>query len=262
MNTQENYTLITGASGGLGLELAKIFSREGHNLVLLARRHEKLESLAKELEENYKIKTKVIAKDLCLVNASQEVYDYCQRENIHIDILVNNAGFGDFGPYAESDWTKQANMVQLNITALMHLTHLFLPPMLERKEGKILNLASVAAFQPGPLMSIYYASKAFVLSFTEALSVETKGTGVTVTALCPGPTESDFMTVADLEESGLFKNLRVASAQTVCEYGYRQMQKGKVIAIPGLLNKILVLTAKFSPRALVRLIVLEIQKAR
>jgi short-subunit dehydrogenase len=252
--------LITGASSGLGLELAKIFAREGHNLVLVARSEGKLFALKNELEMAHHIQVDVFAKDLADKDAAYDVFDFTIENKIAVDILVNNAGFGDFGAYANCDWTKQYEMVQVNISALMQLTRCYLKPMTERGSGKVLNMASVAAFQPGPMMSVYYASKAFVLSFTEALSVELKNSGVSVMALCPGPTKSGFEEKAELGYSGLFKHWKVATAKDVAEYGYRQLRKDKIIAVHGVMNKMVVLLSKMTPRKVVRTIVYHLQK--
>lgn len=254
--------LITGASGGLGLELARIFAREGYDLVLVARSADKLLALKNELEAAHGIRALVFARDLSEKDAATAVYAFTCGQGLSVDVLVNNAGFGDFGAYADCDWPKQYEMVQLNITALMQLTHCYLPSMLERRRGKILNLASVASFQPGPLMSVYYASKAFVLSFTEALSVELKNSGVGVTALCPGPTKTGFEQRAELSESGLFKRLKTADARQVAEYGYRQLQKGRVIAVPGGANKLAPFFSRIAPRRAVRQFVWQLQKTR
>lgn len=252
--------LITGASTGIGLEFAKIFAREGYNLVLVARNKDKLCALQSKLESVYKIQADVFPKDLSTKNAACDVFNFTQEKKITVDVLVNNAGFGDFGAYATSDWEKQYQMIQLNIMALIQLTHIYLKPMLEDRNGKILNVASLAAFQPGPKMSVYYASKAFVLSFTEALSVELKNSGVSVMALCPGPTKTGFEEKADLEESGLFKHLKNATAKDVAEYGYQQLERKKVVAIYGAMNKIIAFASKIAPRKIVRNVVYHIQK--
>ena len=179
-------SLITGASGGIGAELARLFAAAGFDLVLVARRKEKLDELKNELESAHKIKVSVFECDLSKDGAAQKVFAFTQEQNISVDVLVNNAGFGDWGLFAECNLEKQNQMIHLNILSLTELTRLFVPQMTERKSGRILNVASIASFMPGPKMSVYYASKAFVRSFTEALSVELKKTGVTVTALCPG----------------------------------------------------------------------------
>lgn len=252
--------LITGASGGLGLEFAKIFAKKGYNLVLVARNERKLLKLKRKLEKACHIRAAVFPKDLSEKDAAKDVYNFTLKQKIRVDVLVNNAGFGDFGMFSDSDWQKQYEMLQVNITALMQLTHCYLKQMTERGSGRILNVASVAAFEPGPLMSVYYATKACVLSFTEALSVELEGTGVTVTALCPGPTKTGFEDRASLGESGLFKNLKSQSAKRVARFGYRKLIRGKVIAVPGMQNKLTAAAVRVAPRKAVRKIVYQIQK--
>lgn len=254
--------LITGASSGLGVHFARLFASDGYDVVLVARREDKLVALKDELEQIYGVKAYVFAQDLSKADSAKAVFDYLKERGVSVSVLVNNAGFGDFGEFSELVWEKQSDMIQVNVTTLVQLTKLFLPEMLERKVGKILNVASIAAFEPGPLLSTYYASKAYVLSFTEALSVELKGSGVTVTALCPGPTETGFEDAASAKSSGLFKNLKVARADKVAEYGYNKLMSGKVVAIPGFFNKILPFAVRFVPRALVRKLVYKIQRSR
>lgn len=252
--------LITGASGGLGLSFVNIFARDGYDLVLVARNGDRLEEIKKEIEGKYNIKVSVVPCDLCASNGAQEVFEATKSANIHIDVLVNNAGFGDFGDFYKSDLSKQVRMVDLNCTALMELCHLYLPDMVKNGGGNILNVDSIAAFQPGPLMSVYYATKAFVLSFSQALTRELKGTGVKVTALCPGPIRTNFDAAADLGESGLFKNLKVWDPNVVAEFGYKNMKKGKSLCICGFMNKIIVFANRFAPRCLVREMVYHLQK--
>ena len=242
--------LITGASGGIGLELAKIFAKNKIDTILVARDEIKLVSLAEELKQQG-ISARVLPKDLSNYHTAKEAFDFCEQNNIRVDYLINNAGFGDFGFFAESDWKKQEQMINLNITALTYLTRLFLPGMVERKSGKIMNVASTAAFQPGPTMSVYYATKAYVLHFSEAISNELEGTGVTVTALCPGATQSGFQKAAAMEESKLVKGKKLPTSKEVAEYGYKAMMTGKAVAIHGLKGKLLVFGARFSPRFLV-----------
>lgn len=251
--------LITGASSGIGLELAKIFAREKIDLIIIARSEEKLRSLANQLQQQYGVKINILVKDLSHYNTAKEISDHCAQNNIQVDYLINNAGFGDFGFFAESSWSKQEQMLNVNITALTYLTRLFLPGMIDRKYGRIMNLASTAAFQPGPTMSVYYATKAYVLSFTEAISNELKGTGVTATALCPGSTHSGFQKAAALEESRLVKNKKLPSSEEVAEFGYKAMMKGKVVAIHGFTNTLLATSVRFMPRPLVRTLVRQIQ---
>lgn len=252
--------LITGASGGLGYEFAKIFASEGYHLVLVARSEGKLYIMKEKLEKAYGINVYVCAQDLSKQNASMRVWEYVQEKKIAVDVLINDAGFGDFGKFANSDWEKQYDMLQVNITALTQLTHLFLKPMIERRQGKILNLASIAAFMPGPKMSVYYASKAYVLSFTEALSVELKGTGVSVTALCPGPTNTGFAKNAELGKSRLFKSFEKTTARSIAEYGYETLMTKQVVAVPSRKNKLTLLAVRLLPRSIVRRIVYLVQK--
>ena len=243
--------LITGASGGIGMELAHIHASKGDNLVLIARTKEKLDALKLELETQFGISVYNVSIDLSENNAPKAIYEELKGQKIHIDYLINNAGFGDFGDFAKCNWEKQLQMINLNITALTHLTHLFLPAMFKNDFGKILNVASTAAFQPGPTMSVYFATKAYVLSFSEAIANELKGTGVTVTALCPGATATGFKKTASLEKSQLFKGNQIASSREVAEFGYKKMMKGKIVVIHGVMNNILALSTRFAPRNII-----------
>jgi len=242
--------LITGASGGIGLELARIHASKGDDLVLVARNGNRLSEIKSELEEKYNVSVRFLVKDLSLPHAALKVFDEVTKNGIVIDYLVNNAGFGDYGLFAESDWEKQESMINLNITALAHLTRLFLPGMISRGGGKILNVSSLAAFQPGPGMSVYFATKAFVLSFSEALNNELKEKGITVTALCPGSTESKFHEVA-LGDPKLVKERKMMTAHRVAEIGYNAMMKGNPVVIPGFKNSFLVFASRFIPREVV-----------
>lgn len=252
--------LITGASAGLGIEFARNFAKDGHNLVLVARRAEKMEALAEELKDEHGVEIKVMCKDLSKMDEVQSIFETLQKENIHIDFLVNNAGFGDWGNFHESDWEKIEGMLDVNIKALTKLTYLFIKPMIQKGEGKIMNVASMAAFQPGPLMAVYYATKAYVLSFSEAIRTEIKGTGVTVTILCPGPTESEFQSVANLGKSKLFKHTRIPTSKEVVDFGYRELMKGSMTVVPGFLNKIVVKSVRFVPRKFVLKVARKIQE--
>ena len=254
--------LITGASGGLGLSFVNIFAREGYDLVLVARNGVRLEEIKKDIEGKYGVNATVIPCDLTADDGAKTVFDATKQAGLHVDVLVNNAGFGDFGEFHKSDLGKQTRMVDLNCTALIELCHLYLPDMIAKGEGNILNVDSIASFQPGPLMSVYYATKAFVLSFTQAISRELKGTGVKVTALCPGPIRTNFDSAAELGESGLFKNLKVWDPDVVAEFGYKNMKRGKVVCICGFANKILVFANRFAPRCLVRELVYHLQKVQ
>jgi uncharacterized protein len=243
--------LITGASAGLGRAFAKFAACDGHDVVLVARRKDRLQELAKELEAAHGIKATVIEADFADRGAPQKVVETVRAAGLAIDVLINNAGFGSHGPFVETDFARQAEMVDVNIRAVIELTHRLLPQMLARKAGRILNVASLAAFVPGPYMATYYASKAFVLSFSEALSAELRGTGVTVTAACPGPTATEFGTVARSDRTNLFRG-GGADAASVARHGYRAMLAGKVVAIPGLSNKLTAMSVRFGSRAVIR----------
>lgn len=242
--------LITGASSGLGIEFAKIHAAKGDNLVLVARSKDKMNLLKTEIEKRHDITVYVIGCDLSNQNAPKSVYDELTAQKIQVDYLINNAGFGDFGMYTQCNWAKQLEMINVNITSLAHLTRLFLPYMVKNKYGRILNVASTAAFQPGPTMSVYFASKAFVLSFSEAIANELSATGVSVTALCPGATATSFKTTAMLDSSNLFKG-KVADSKEVAEFGYKAMMKGKTVAVHGLINRIMAESVRFAPRKIV-----------
>lgn len=243
--------LITGASNGIGYELAKVHAAKGVNLVLVARNKDKLEELREEIEEKKKVWVYTVGKDLTLPGAVKEVYDELKSRSISIDYLINNAGFGDIGLFEESDWDRQEKMINLNIMAVAHFTRLFLPDMICRGGGRIMNLASTASFQPGPTMSVYFATKAFVLSFSEAVNNEVREHGITVTALCPGPTHSGFQSAASGRDPKLFKGNKFPSPREVAEFGYRAMLKGKSVAIHGFKNSFFIKSLKFVPRSLV-----------
>ncbi|MGB3492991.1 MAG: SDR family oxidoreductase [Elainellaceae cyanobacterium] len=240
--------LITGASGGIGYELARLFAADGYHLVLVARSEAKLVALKKQLEETYSSRVTVLVHDLSQPQVPQAMYDTLTAQQIQIDVLVNNAGFGSYGYFVESNWEKQHDMLELNIVALTHLTRLFLPDMVKRGSGKVLNVASTAAFQPGPLMSVYFATKAYVLSFTEAIANELKGTGVTATALCPGPTASGFQAAADLGEAKLVKGKALPTSEEVARFGYEALNQEKTVVIHGLKNRLTALLMRFLPR--------------
>ncbi|MDG4656754.1 SDR family oxidoreductase [Ectobacillus antri] len=251
--------LITGASGGIGKELAYLFAKGGYHLVLIARDESRLQNIANELQNKYGTQATIIAKDLSNQDAVSEAYKELQEKHVQVDYLVNNAGFGLFGEFAKTDLDKELNMIDLNIKTLTHLTKLLLPGMMQRNKGGILNVASTAAFQPGPLMAVYYATKAYVLSFTEALENELKDTNIKVTALCPGPTQTEFSNRADLGASKLFKS-GVMDVKQVAAIAYKEFQSGKTIVIPGLKNRILAGSIRFMPRKLVTAIVRRVQE--
>lgn len=253
--------LITGASGGIGYELALLFAKDKYNLILTARSEKNLQKIKSELEQKYGVTVRVICGDLSQPGFSNKIYKETIDNKINIDILVNNAGFGDFGYFHTTDIQKLEEMINLNILALTKLSRLFIPGMVERKSGKILNLASVAAFFPGPLMTEYYATKAYVLSFTVALANELKGTGVTVTALCPGPTESNFSKTASAKESGLF-NKKLPTAAHVAAFGYKKMKKGKLIPVHGFGYAFLTAISGIIPRKIAASVVRRIQEIK
>lgn len=254
--------LVTGASGGIGLELAELFAQDGNDLVLVARSGDKLDQLATRFAIQYKVYAKVVVADLTEPDAPQQVFDALKQDGIAVDILVNNAGFGNYGYFRETDLRRELDMLQLNIVALTHLTKLFLNQLPPGWPAKILNIASTAAFPPGPLMAVYYASKAYVLSFSEALAAEQEGTNVTVTALCPGATATDFKDNANLEGSGIFKGPLVADARSVAVAGYKGMMAGKVVVLPSLQTKLLPLLVRVMPRSVIRKMVKRVQEKR
>jgi short-subunit dehydrogenase len=243
--------LITGASAGLGAEYAKLFAADKHDLVLVARRRDRLEALARELEASHGIKARVVAADLGASGGAAHVLEEVRRLGLQIDFLVNNAGFGASGAFAVLDAARQLEMIQLNIVALVTLTRALLPAMIARRSGRILNVGSTAGFPPGPFMAVYYASKAFVNSFSEGLSYELRGTGVTATVSCPGATATEFAGVAGNSRSLLFR-LGAANAATVARQGYAAMMKGKAMVIHGFKNKLTVQSLRISPRAIAR----------
>jgi uncharacterized protein len=260
MPTPNNPTaLITGASFGIGLEFARIFAREGYNLVLVARSADRLRQLASELEKNHGVRSLILATDLSEPGASSYVLDQTTRAGIEVDVLVNNAGFGQYGMFAENDLEECLRQIQLNVTTLTHLTRLYLPAMIQKRSGRILNVASTAAFQPGPLMAVYFATKAYVLHLSEALANELSETGVTVTCLCPGATATEFHKRANATGQRLLK-FGSMDADTVAEDGYRALMAGKPVVISGFKNWLLAQSIRFSPRSLVTAIARKIQE--
>ena len=246
--------LITGASSGFGAEFARLFAADGHDVVLVARRRDRLEALAKELEGPRRMRAHVIDLDLGRVDAVPSLMATLEARGLtSLEFLVNNAGFGTNGPFASSDPAAEAQMIQVNIAALSALTRAVLPGMLARGRGRILNIGSTAGFQAGPDMATYYASKAFVNIFTEALAYELRGTGVTATVSCPGASATEFASVAGTGKTWLFK-LGAAPAQTVCRQAYRAMLRGRTMIIHGPKNWLLIQSQRLAPRALVRAI--------
>jgi short-subunit dehydrogenase len=254
--------LVTGASSGIGRELARVFARNGHGLVLAARRVDELNALAAELRDKFKVPVACLRADLATTLGPQKLFDDVTAAGLTVDMIVNNAGFGLLGPFMESDGHRLREMLDVNVSALTRLTRLFLPGMVGRKVGWVLNVASTAAFQPGPLMAAYYATKAYVLSLSEALAYELRDTGVTVTCLCPGPTATEFSDVAGATKTKLFKKGRLMTATAVAEAGYAGLMAGKRVVIPGFQNRLLARLSPFLPRALTSRIVERYQQSK
>ena len=250
--------LITGASSGIGLDLAKLMAPD-FDLIITARNQAELEKIALELQTAHGNHVHVIPADLTLPEAPQQIFAEIERRGLPVDILINNAGFGSYGAFAESDPKTSLDMVEVNITALTALTRLALPGMIQRKRGRIMNVASTAGFQPGPLMAVYYATKAYVIMFSEAIANELKGSGVSVTCLCPGATATKFAGRAKMEESRLFK-LGAMKSKDVAHAGYKGMMAGKGMVIPGFLNKTVAMSVRFSPRKMVTAISRSLQE--
>jgi short-subunit dehydrogenase len=253
-NSKSKTALITGASSGIGKALAEIFAKDGYHLVLAARGVAKMQELANDLQRRYAVTVTVMGADLETSDGAVKLHAEIKSKGITIDALVNNAGYGLFGEFKDSSLTNELAMMQLNMTTVVVLSKLFVPDLLATK-GKVLNTASTAAFQPGPYMAVYYASKAFVLSFSEALACEFEGTGVTVTALCPGPTASGFQDKADMHASALIKGKKLPTAEEVAVAGYKAMQRGQRVFIPGIMNWILAQSVRFTPRTLMTTVV-------
>jgi len=253
----KKYTLITGASRGIGLEMALIAAADAKNLILAARNKKELESLKEQILSQYKVDVQIIVADLSTNDSAKMLFE---QVNKHFEVteLINNAGFGDFGEFVEADIRKLTMMIELNVRALTELCYFFGQEMKKRKNGKILNVASVAAFMPGAFMSVYYATKAYVLSFSEAIANELKPYGVSVTVLCPGPTRTNFEQAADLNDNSFFNRLPVATANQVARYGLNAMNKRKIVAIEGFLNKLMIFSLRFFPRCLIRAVVRKI----
>ena len=242
--------LVTGASGGIGEELARLFAAERWDLVLVARSKSRLESLASELASKHGTQARAIAIDLAAPGAAEGLHAELTSENVQVDALVNNAGFTVHGRFAETEWANEAAMLQVNVIALTGLTKLFVRDMLGRRAGRILNVASTAAFAPGPMMAVYYASKAYVLSFSRALADELRGSGVTVTALCPGPTRTGFAQRGGVAETPLFRG-PVMDPRTVARAGYRGMLAGRAVVVPGLRNRLQTMAMRSLPTAVI-----------
>lgn len=238
---------ITGATEGIGLEFSKLFAKNGFNLVLVARNEARLQSIAQEISAS-KIEVRIYAKDLSVVENAKFIYEDLRAQNISIDYLVNNAGFGINDNFVDIDWQKESEMYSLNMLTLAYFTKVFAKDMVERKFGRILNLGSTGSFQPGPYMAGYCATKAFVLSFSQAINYELKGTNVTVSTLCPGVTDTKFHAVAQTESTLMSNFLSHATAEEVANYGFKLMQKGQSLGIHGLSNKLMVFSNRLATR--------------
>lgn len=254
--------LITGASAGLGVEFARLLAKDGYDLVLVARRLDRLEELAKGLQNQHGITTHCVSVDLSLPDAAVTVDKYLVERQLQVDVLINNAGFGAVGRFVDIDLNEQLRMIQVNVSTLVRLTGLILPGMIQRGKGRVMNVASTAAFQPGPLMAMYYATKAFVLSFSEAVHHEIRKTGVTVTCVCPGPTPTEFQQQAKMEKSKMFNSRMMIDPVTVARVGYEAMQKGKRLIIPGRLTNVLAFATRLTPRSMVLRVAERMQKGK
>lgn len=243
--------LITGASGGIGYELALEHVQRGGDVVLVARSEDKLREYQATWEKNYGVKVHVIGMDLALPGSAQSVYDAVAAKGLTVDILINNAGFGQYGLFEESDLERATQMLELNIVALTALTRLFVADMVRRGSGRIMNVASTAAFQPVPIMAVYAATKAYVLSFSEALNNEVSASGVTVTTLCPGPTTSGFQDAAAMHGARMADRRLMATSAEVARFGYSAMLRGKTVAVHGLLNRFAAFLVRFTPRSII-----------
>lgn len=253
-----NTVMITGASSGIGLELAKLYAQSGRNLILVARSESKLQSLKTQLTGDHSVHVEVVVADLAEVDAAEKLVDEINSRKLVVDVLVNNAGFGELGNFAEVSVERQLNMVRLNVVTVMHLSRLLLPEMLKRKSGGILNVASIAAFQPGPNMAVYYATKAFVLSFSEAIHEELKGTGVKVSCLAPGPTKTGFGEDSGMAKTKIFADATMSPAD-VAKAGFDAFESNRAIVIPGWKNVAAPFLARFVPRSMVRKMVKKLQ---
>jgi uncharacterized protein len=259
MSSNRKIALITGASSGIGKALAENFAQDGYDVILAARSVSKMESQAAELEKRCSITATAIAADLESDEGAANLYKEIKNRGFTLNALANNAGYGTFGEFKDSTLQSELAMMQINMTAIVVLTKLFMPDLLATN-GKIINTASTAAFQPGPYMAVYYATKAFVLSFSEAIAAELEGTGVTVTALCPGPTASGFQDKADMHASALVKNKNLPTSEEVAALGYQAMQRGQRVYIPGIINWLMVQSLRLTPRSLVTKIVKAMSK--
>jgi hypothetical protein len=254
IGSKEKYALVTGASSGIGCELARLIAQDGKDLVVIARRKDRLEELQAEIAKKYQTRVIVLPQDLSAPQAPDEIFSQLQGKRVNVDVLVNNAGFGTYGPFLETDLQEELKMIQVNAASLIHLTKLFVKGMVQDKSGYILNMASLCAFLPTPLESVYCSTKAFVLHFTEALANELQGTGVSVTCLCVGLAKTEFHCRAHMENCRISKR-KMMDAATVAEAGYKALKRGKLIEIPGFEYKFAPWFARFAPRSMVTRVV-------
>jgi short-subunit dehydrogenase len=241
------WAVVTGASSGIGYEIAQLLARGGYDLLVVARSRDNLEELERELERRYETEVKVLVQDLAKPHSAEKVYEAARQLPGDVEVLINNAGFGDYAEFTDSDWKKTHDMINLNTLSLTYLTRLFAPGMATRGRGRILNVASTAAFFPGPNMAVYHATKHYVKALSVALAEELRGTGVTITTLCPGATASNFQAVAHLDNSQLVRGRKLPISREVAEFGYDAMMDGKGLVVPGVTNKIAVFLSRFLP---------------
>lgn len=260
-HTSAKTVLITGATSGIGFELTRLFAINGYRLIVIGRDRERLQEI-QSWQDELQVEVHAMEKDLAKPHAAQEIMDELTARSITVDILINNAGLGAYGLFTETPLERELEMIQVNITTLTELTKLIVPQMVERKQGGILNVASVAAFQPGgPMMSVYYATKAYVLSFSEALANELRDEGVLVSVLCPGPTATDFEKRANLVQSKISQR-NLMSAESVAKIAFREFMWGKTMIVPGAANRILAGSVRFLPRKMVTQMVRRFQNER
>lgn len=254
--------LVTGASSGIGYEISKLLAEQGHDLVLVARREDRLKQLARYLEKEFDISARVIAIDLTDLEDIDRLYITLEQENIPVDILVNNAGLGNWAPFTASDTQKELEMIQVNVMALTYLTKLFATDMVKRGLGKILNIASISGFTPGPYMAVYNASKAYVVSFSEALKAELKGSGVSVTVSCPGPAASEFHQQAGTSGSLFLKLMPMMNSTQVARASLNAMNKRKTLVVPGHINWLISVAPRIIPRRIMLFVLKHLMSPR
>lgn len=255
MNEKQTYAVVTGATSGIGLEFARLLAGDGIHIVLVARKKAELSQVAKELADAFAVDVHTLALDLSDLEQTKQIPAYVTQHNLHVSYLINNAGFGDYGHFVHTAWQKEQDMITLNVMSLTYLSKVFAEKFVHASYGHIVNVASTAAFRPGPLMAVYYATKSYVLHFSEAIATELRSSGVRVTALCPGPTASKFQEAAAMTDSKLVQGKKLPTAASVARYGYKAMKRGKVVAIHGTSNKIGTYAVRFLPRRTVRALV-------